>query len=380
MTFSVSDFNGFVKPWLDYIRSHGGFFALSDAFSEYAPPYLYLLAAASYINITIGDQLLVKIINIPFVLLISFSNFAICRHFGMSVSGASAAAAGIVVLPTVGINAFVWGQADTIYVSMLLLTVLFMLKRRPYWAVAVFALAVSTKLQAIFLAPFMAFMFFAGRIPWRAVLVAPVVYALTLLPAALLGRPLGQLLTIYLVQGRYYNTLSMNAPNPYFFLDFFLGASKDWQIYKKLTMAGLAVASATGALLSLAGLGQRDIRDRTLLLAATLSVTVMPFVLPKMHDRFFLGADTFSYVLACVDPRFAWVAVAMQVSSLLAYAPEFSLYALPGQVDQWRWAVVLGALINSAVVLFLVRALWREAGLSERVRFALSRPQRTSAD
>ncbi len=360
LNFSVSDFNGFVKPWLDYIRSHGGFSALSDPFSEYAPPYLYLLATATYLHIPVSDQALVKLINIPFVLLISFSIFAICRHFGMTVNSATGAAAGILILPTVGINAFVWGQADTIYASLLLLTVLLVLKLRPYWAIAIFTLAISTKLQAIFLGPFILFMIFAGRIPWRSVIVAPPVYAATLLPAALIGRPLGQLLTIYLVQGRYYNTLSMNAPNFYFFLDFFGGASKNWQLYKKITMAGLAVASLAGALIALLGWGRRNVSDRAILLAATVSMTVMPYVLPKMHDRFFFGADVFSYALACVAPQFIWAAVAMQASSLLSYAPEFSLYVLPGNGESWKWAVVLGAVINTVVVVCLSRSLWRE--------------------
>lgn len=380
LKFSVSDFHGFVKPWLDYIRSHGGFAALADPFSEYAPPYLYLLAASTYLSLPVGDQVLVKLINVPFVLIIALSIFGIARHFDLSRNAAAVAAGGALVLPTLGINAFIWGQADAVYVSLLLLAVLLVLKQRPYWAVAIFALAVSTKLQAIFLAPFMLAMTLAGRIPWRALLIAPASYAATILPAALLGRPLRQLLTIYLVQGRFYNTLSMNAPNFYYFLDFFLGASKDWQVYKKVTVAGLILASVTGALLSLAGLGRRALSDRTVLLAATVSMTVMPYALPKMHDRFFLGADMFSYALAWAAPQFIWVAVALQASSLLSYAPEFSLYVLPGGTDVWKWAVVVGGIINTLVVAHLLHALWREVGRVANWRSLLSRPEPAASE
>jgi hypothetical protein len=79
-----------------------------------------------------------------------------------------------------------------------------------------------------------------------------------------------------------------------------------------------------------------------------------------MHDRFFFGADVFSYALACVAPQFIWAAIAMQASSLMSYAPEFSLYVLPGSSESWKWAVVLGAVINTVVVVCLSRSLWRE--------------------
>lgn len=363
LPFSVSDFNLHVKPWLDYIRSHGGFAALSDDFSEYAPPYLYLLTTATYLHLPVGDQILVKLINAPFVFLISFVVFKICRHFEVSRNGAIAAACGVFLLPTIGVNAFVWGQADTIYIPFLLLSVLLTLTSRPYWAVASFALAVSIKLQGIFLAPFILFVILAGRIPWRATIVAPIVYVLSILPTALLGRPLWELLTIYLVQGKYYHKLSMNAPNIYFFLDHFLGASRFNLIYKAGTLMGLAFASVVGAAISLLGFERRAILDRTVLLVATFSMTVMPYVLPKMHDRFFIGADLFAYALAWVDRRFLWVAVAMQVSSTLSYAPEFSLFLMPGSYESWEWAVVLGGLINAVVIGYLAMRIRDDLGV-----------------
>lgn len=362
LPFSVSDFNLFLKPWLAYIRNHGGFPALADSFSEYAPPYLYLLAAASYFEFPFDDQVLVKLINVPFVLMAGVAVFLICRHFERSRNFAFAAAAGALLLPTLNVNAFVWGQADVLYVPPLLLAAYLILKNRPYWAVAVFAAALSTKLQAMFLAPFMLLMVFAERIPWRAWLLAPVVYLATILPAALIGRPLGELLKTYMVQGLFYHQLAFNAPNPYFFGDFFFGTSRERYTYKIGTVIGMAIASVVGAAYSLVGVGRRNINDRAILIAAALSMTLMPYVLPKMHDRYFLGADLFTFALACVDRRFIWAAVAMQVSSLLAYAPEFALHFLPGGHNAWRWGVVAGAIINFWVVAQLVLGLKRELG------------------
>src|SRR2546423_1363771 len=45
------DYDWFLSPWYDYIRDHGGFRALKDDFSNYTPPYLYLLTIATYLPI-----------------------------------------------------------------------------------------------------------------------------------------------------------------------------------------------------------------------------------------------------------------------------------------------------------------------------------------
>jgi Gpi18-like mannosyltransferase len=363
LPFSVSDFNNFVGPWLIYIREHGGFLAMGDSFSEYAPPYLYLLAIATHLALPVDDQTLVKLINVPFVALIAWSIFLICRRFDRSIPASTVAACGVLFLPTLGVNAFVWGQADTIYTPFLLLSVFLALKGRPYWAVAMFSVALAIKLQGIFLAPFLAFMVMAGRIPWTAAFVVPVVYVLSLLPCVLLGRPFVELLQVYVVQGKYYHRLSMNAPNPYFWADHLLGASNNWTVYKLGTLVGLLIAAVSGAAVMLIGVARKRLTDKAILLAASLSMTVMPFVLPKMHDRFFFGADLFAYALAWVDRRFLWLAIGMQTSSILSYLPEFALYVLPGEATDWAWAVDVGAVVNVLVIAGLLRALKGELGV-----------------
>src|SRR6185437_2951646 len=44
----TNDYTVFLSPWYDFIKNHGGFAALKYNFSNYNPPYLYLLALATY--------------------------------------------------------------------------------------------------------------------------------------------------------------------------------------------------------------------------------------------------------------------------------------------------------------------------------------------
>ena len=54
---------------------------------------------------------------------------------------------------------------------------------------------------------------------------------------------------------------------------------------------------------------------------ATASTLLVPFVLPRMHDRYFFAADVLSIVLAFVVPRLIPVAVLVQLASFFAYLP-----------------------------------------------------------
>ena len=46
----------------------------------------------------------------------------------------------------------------------------------------------------------------------------------------------------------------------------------------------------------------------------------MPYILPKMHDRYFFPADVLSIVFAFYWPRYWYVPIVMGTTSLLAYA------------------------------------------------------------
>src|ERR1700730_7829219 len=47
----TSDYTVFLSQWYDFIQTHGGFAAFKYNFSNYNPPYLYLLALTTYLPI-----------------------------------------------------------------------------------------------------------------------------------------------------------------------------------------------------------------------------------------------------------------------------------------------------------------------------------------
>lgn len=341
-------------PWLKYIRENGGFSALSDKFSNYTPPYSYVLALADQINTSVDDVVIIKFVNIPFMLLSSFCTFCIVKHFTGRVFYSGIAAGFLFFLPNVGLNAYVWGQADNFYAAFILLSILFLLKERPYWAIAAFGFSVAIKLQGVFLAPFILFMILGGRCPWRALVFVPLAYFVAIAPAAIIGRPIVDLLLIYAEQGSRWDSLSMSAANPYYLLQYFTGRGLGGgRAYLYGTIFGIVAAALTGLAVSLSAVGRRVISDDLILKVAALSLFIMPFVLPKMHDRFFFTGEILLYILAWTDRRFIILAVAAQISAVLAYTKA----VFPNFAEFSSEAVMFAALLNSLLLLYFLNVM-----------------------
>jgi Gpi18-like mannosyltransferase len=337
-----SDLQGYLVPWYDYIRRHGGFAALGEPFSEYTPPYLYLLAAVTYVPWLATPVTAIKSISVAFDFFAAAVMWKLVRRRYPSGPAPLLAYLAVLFAPTIVLNSSHWGQCDITYSAWLLACVYAACAERPAAAVLCFAVAFAFKLQSVFLAPFLLVLLLRGRIPWRCLALVPVVYVLLILPAALLGRSWAGLLTIYAHQTQMERELSLNAPNLYVFF----GRGSFGTVYP----TGLAVAAA--AVLAYVAAGARSRRPfdpSRLLLAATCSVALVPFVLPKMHDRYFFPADLLSIGLAFHVPRLWFVPLFFQLSSSLAYAFFLGFRAIDPAL-----AVRAAALINTGQVVTLL--------------------------
>jgi Gpi18-like mannosyltransferase len=136
-----------------------------------------------------------------------------------------------------------------------------------------------------------------------------------MVPAWLAGRDAAALATIYAQQGAYYHLLSMNAPNPWALIRHW-----PWVSYRTGIVVGAVVAALGCLALVRKGMRLAGHPDHVKLIVAAMSVFLVPYLLPKMHDRYFFPADVFLILLACVMPRFWPAALAMQAGSLVVYA------------------------------------------------------------
>jgi Gpi18-like mannosyltransferase len=305
------DMNDAVLPWFKEFVRHGHK-VLSESFSVYTPPYLYLLYVMSKTTDIFRRIVAIKLISISFDFLNAFLVYKILKmrypQGAMALIGASA----FLVLPAVLLNSAYWGQADSIYAFFALACVFFLMRNQPLLAMISWGISFSFKAQAAFLGPFILLLIVKKKVPWYYLWIVPLMYALMMTPAALTGRPVIELLTIYFGQAINFRELSKHAPNFYLFIPN--------SFYESGVILGLAVTILIALAWTAVYAGKiKEVTPETILLCALASAAFMPFFLPKMHDRYFYLAEVLSFIVAFYFLKGWYLALGYQIVAGLVY-------------------------------------------------------------
>lgn len=339
------DMTAYNLLWYNTLADQGIAKALATDFSNYNPPYTYLLALATLTRNFLPPLIAIKLIPTAFDLLGAILIYKITnlKYKG----GAPFLAASLYFsAPSVMLNSSFWGQADSIYTSMLLASLYFVLKERPAAAMATFGVSLATKAQAIFFIPFLGVLFLQKRIHWKYSFVTPVVYLLSILPVVLLGRPFLETLFIYANQANTLKKLSANAPNLYYLFPY--------DVYERVLPFGLVIAVILIPLWIFSSAKNAKSSNSNLLLYSFISTTLTPFILPKMHDRYFYPADVFSILLAFYNPSYWFAPILYQFMSTVA----ISVFLFNGNILILKFAGIL----NSILIAFFLREQWKLEG------------------
>ncbi len=355
LSFVSFDMQGFLIPWYDKIVS-GGFASLREPFSNYTPPYLYLLWLSTLTRAILPKVAAIKLISIAFDFCSAFLVYKILSLKYAQGTTPLLGAGAFLLLPTVLLNSAFWGQADATYTFFLLACVYFLMKDQPLPALIFWGLSLSFKAQAIFLAPLLLLLTLQKRIPWFYFAIVPIVYALMMIPAALTGHSFLDLMLVYLNQADTYRGLSMHGPNLYVFIPN--------SLYTPGLVIGILITvAAISAWIAVYARRVKEFTPEIILLCALASVAIVPFFMPKMHDRYFYLADVLSFVAAFYFPRLWFLAVGYQIVSGLAY----SIFLIPSIAPMKKHIPDLilntAALVNTAVMALL---LWMQARLIPR--------------
>ena len=179
-----------------------------------------------------------------------------------------------------------------------------------------FGISMAFKAQGVFLSPLLLALVLRREVRWRYLLLAPAVMLLALIPALLAGDSILDLLSIYPSQAGQYEQLSMHAPSVFSWMP------DTGRFYGYFYPAGLIAAAAIALCFAILVYKSKvNITPSLLVELATISVMLMPFLLPKMHERYFYPADVFTILLAFYCPRLFLVPIGMSTISYFAYQP-----------------------------------------------------------
>ncbi len=335
LNYETLDYQNFLKQWVEFFRQNGGFAALSQPVGNYNIPYLYFLALFSYIPAS--DLYLIKLLSIFFDVLMAWAAMGIVGKLGGSLAQRLGIFFTVLLLPTVVLNGALWGQCDSIYVALALISIYWALDDRPVLSMLAMTLSFGFKLQAVFVMPVLAILWMQGIFKLRHFFIFPIAYVVLVLPAVLLGRPFLDTITLYFSQtGSIGSGLNYNSPSVFGIF---------WNVQNEAPASKLAIISAFVFMLLILLIcyaNRSRLSSRAMLAAAVLLAVGIPFLLPHMHDRYFFAGDILTVVLAFACWKYAAVAPLCQFASLLGYHAYLKMrYLLPMSYGSWALILVL---------------------------------------
>lgn len=310
--FRSGDYGSFLNKWYEFIRTNGGYKALSHNFSDYNPPYLYLLTLFSYLPV--GSLYAVKIISVVFDFVAAFFAFKLVEGKYKNETVAVFSFATILLAPTVILNGSYWGQCDIIYSAFLLASIYFLSKGKDALSLIMYGLSISFKLQAIFLFPIFIILFLKKKLRFAGFFIIPAVFFLSVIPSVIIGRPWMDAFSIYLSQAKNYSSLTLNAPTIYQWFP-----QGDFLTFSRIGL--LFSAAAIFAFIFLIYKKRGDINGDIVIKISFILLSAIPFLLPRMHERYFFPADIFSIIYAYYFPRYFFIPIGMQIISFFSYGP-----------------------------------------------------------
>ena len=341
LDYRSPDYNTFLSQWVATMKGMTVREALTTPIGDYNMPYLYLLLMIS--RLPIRDIYGIKLFSMLADVAAALAVAALVRHLTKKDGAVLLAFLAALFCPTTWLNSSYWGQCDSVYGALGLWALYAGMQKRSKTCWLLFALSLSFKLQAVFLLPMAVVLLGCGKIRLRDVWVFPAGVVEISLPALLAGRSFTDTFSIYLSQTQAYPYLSLNAPSFWSLIDN--------GYYDALAGAPVLLAMSLCLMLLLMALwhGER-LEDWGLLLLGLVFSLTIPWLLPKMHERYFYFAELLSLVYGAMHPKKIAVSGILMAGGFLVY----SQYLFGGAPIL---SLRLVAAIYGVLILYLLRQL-----------------------
>lgn len=365
MPFRSPDYVQFLEPWYNTFAAYGGPAALWMDVGDYNYLYRFLLSLMVFLP---NPVVAVKLLSIVFDYIGAgagaYLAFVLLTQAGRPrrEAWATSACVGAVLLflPTVLINAAVWGQCDFAYSAFLLLCAAFLLRGRAVPAFLCYGVAFSFKLQAVFFLPVLVLLYFwTRRFSVLHFLLVPGTMLAASMPViarrwAVVGASaLWEPFAVYLRQTDTYQGLSYEMPNIYTFLTpEALPESRVPDFYAYCRFAGvLFTLTLLGAAVWYLLMKRPKWNGELFLLACVFSVDTCVLFLPSMHERYGFCGTLFFVIYFLLYRRLGGCVLAR-------LAVECCTYISVLNTEQPVPPYLLAA-VNLCIYACLCRTLWR---------------------
>ena len=129
LNYETDDYTQFLTVWVNFFRTHGELAALRESVGNYNVPYLTFLALIS--GSSLPDLYLIKLFSIFFDVVLAWSVMQLVGLFRREAVWKLAAFFLVLFWPTVMLNSALWGQCDSVYAALAVLSVYLVLAGHP---------------------------------------------------------------------------------------------------------------------------------------------------------------------------------------------------------------------------------------------------------
>ncbi len=335
------DLENFLVPWFDEIKASGGFAGLGKQVGDYN--ILYQTIIALFTRIPVKAVYAYKLFSCIFdVLLAVLSAHVVYKLAGKNKTKLAVTAFGLVYLsPIVILNSSWWGQCDAIYTFFGLLSLYLLSKKKDLAAMAVYGVAFTFKLQAVFLLPVIALvLFMRKKTHLLYLLVIPAVMIVLSLAGIASGRNVSEVFTIYFQQTSIYKAVALNSPSLWglaadgvYAASFFAGKEiiSAEGLYNILKYPAIIITGAALAAIMLFWLKRRVCTDlESVLIMAFLLAYTCVLLLPSMHERYGFVYEILALIIAFIDRKTIYLLCMMYTVTLITYIHFLSnVYFMP---------------------------------------------------
>jgi Gpi18-like mannosyltransferase len=277
------------------------------------PQYLFCFLSLFH---GVSDMYLVKTASVVFDFVSAITIFRIVYEMTGNVRKSMIGLGVALAIPTVILNSAAWAQNDSIYTAFVLLSFLSVLKKRDIRTFVYVGLAFCFKQQTIFFFPFLIIMWLKNKVKIRYILLVPALYLAAMVPAAIAGRPWGNLLGIYSNQVAMFSRLSMNYPSIYTIVTSQM--TNEYRSY--LTSAGMMITVILMGLLAYYTYQKKfRITPEYMLTLVVFTGELITFCLPCMHERYGFIAEIFAFVYGLFGWKRMCIAIGFEALTLVTY-------------------------------------------------------------
>ena len=265
------------------------------------------------------------------------------------------------------INSAGWAQCDSIWASFCLITILLVLRGHSDAALFMSGVALSFKLQAVFILPALLILVANGDLRVRSLLLLPVGFVVPCIPAILLGASPSRILSVYIGQTSTYPQVWMSYPS---FWAMVFPNAESAQIHYDLGFGGFALLIAA-ALVTLQGIlyvvERRRCADNMDLVILFLVVSLLCVeFMPSMHERYGYLGEVLLLIIAIHERRIIIPALVINAITLIAYSDY--LFCAESAGITWPVLGLLNLVVLSVVGLICNSIMLGESEPPQRER------------